>query len=60
VCDKAAIAIQELLGGNAFADGGMAMSGAPFQKVRDDYPKWREWDKNIAELQTRLDAGAGK
>jgi hypothetical protein len=55
-CDEAAIAIRKLLDDLDSADGGYAMSGGFVAKPGASYPKWREWDKKIGELQKRLDA----
>ena len=57
-CDKAAIAIKELLGEEYqyLTDGAIGMTGIPYWKMHGSYPKWDEWDKKIAELQKRLDA----
>jgi hypothetical protein len=55
-CDKAAMAIKQLLGDDDFAYAGNGFSSSGFRNVRDSYPKWDEWDKKIAELQKRLDA----
>lgn len=55
-CDRAAIAIKQLLTGKDYAREPIGMPGMPYWNVRDSYPKWEEWDKKIAELQKQLDA----
>jgi hypothetical protein len=55
-CDNAAIAIKQLLGEKNFPNEVIGMSGIPYSKTRESYPKWNEWDQRIAELQRQLDA----
>ncbi len=55
-CDRAAIAIKQLLGERDSVDEPTATPGIVFREVRDTYPKWDEWDSKIGELQKRLDA----
>ena len=55
-CDKAAMAIKQILGDADFAYAGFSFSSAGIRDVRESYPKWDEWDKIIAELQKRLEA----
>jgi hypothetical protein len=55
-CDRAAIAIKQLVGEKGFAHEAIGMPGLPYWNVRDSYPKWDEWDGKIAELQKQLDA----
>ncbi len=55
-CDMAALVIEDLIGEKIFTNGPIGMPGIPYWKVRDAYPIWSEWDKNIAKLEERLDS----
>lgn len=54
VCDSAAVAIKTLLGYPLEREDISSYSGVGWEPK--DYPKWKEWDQKIEELEKQLDA----